>query len=187
MDGLERFVVQEIKDWSTHALEQTNPSFNDLPACPYAEKAWKEDRVAFSFLYEECSQALTTLLSTFDGSKDVVILVDFSFEEDAEAFHQALERVNWAISEGCYIQRDLWVMGFHPFDDPNELIDDNTFSPSVNEPYAMVFIQRLSELQEASNKIREAGYYEAYDQQYDITKMLRKRQEAYRRLKNGNG
>ena len=186
MDGLERSVVQEIKDWSTHALEQTNPSFNDLPACPYAEKAWKEDRVAFSFLYEESSQALTTLLSTFDGSKDVVILVDFSFEEDTEAFHQSLERVNWAISEGCYIQKDLWVMGFHPFEDPNELIDDNTFSPAVNEPYAMIFIQKLSELQEASDKLREAGYYEAYSQDYGISSMRRKRQKTHMRLENGN-
>ena len=186
MDGLERSVVQEIKDWSTHALEQTNPSFNDLPACPYAEKAWKEDRVAFSFLYEECSQALTTLLSTFDGSKDVVILVDFSFDEDARAFHQSLERVNWAISEGGYIQRDLWVMGFHPFDEPNEFIDDNTFSPSVNEPYSMVFIQKLSELQESSDKIREAGYYKAYLHDYAFSSMLRKRQETHRRLENGN-
>ena len=64
-----------------------------------------------------------------------------------------------AISEGGYVQKDVWVMGFHPYDDPNELIDDNTFSESVNEPYSMIFVQRLSKLQESSDKIKKLGYY----------------------------
>jgi len=185
--SLEESVRQEIKDWSKHALEEPNDMFKGLPACPYAQKAWEDNRVGFSFLYEKNSQTLTTLISRFDDSYDVVILIDFDFEEDAEEFHESLERINMAISEGVFIQKDVWVMGFHPYDDPNELIDDNTFSASVNEPYSMIFVQRLSKLQESSDKIKKLGYYKIYLEQYDVSQMLKKRQETYRRLQNGNG
>ena len=43
-------------------------------------------------------------------------------------------------------------MGFHPEDETNELIDDGTFEPHVEVTYAMVFVQRLSKLQEALNE-----------------------------------
>jgi hypothetical protein len=38
-------IVKEIKDWSKYVLEPRNPEFNDIPACPYARKAWKEKKV----------------------------------------------------------------------------------------------------------------------------------------------
>ena len=180
--SFESSVRQEIKDWSKHALEEPNDMFAGLPACPYAQKALDEDRVGFSFLYNKCSQTLTTLISQFDDTYDVVILIDFDFEEDTEKFHASLERTNEAISEGGYIQKDVWVLGFHPYDDPNDLIDGDSFSASVREPYAMTFVQRLTKLQKSSEKLKKLGYYKTYLEHYDVSGLLKKRQQTYRRL-----
>ena len=46
-------IVQEIKEWSKHTLEVSNPEFNDLPPCPYAKAAWQENKVDKVFKFEE--------------------------------------------------------------------------------------------------------------------------------------
>ena len=45
MYDLEQTITEEIRSWSKEALEKINPSFGNLPPCPYAENAWAEDRV----------------------------------------------------------------------------------------------------------------------------------------------
>ena len=160
--GLEQEICDEIKDWSRHALESPNEEYGGLPACAYAKKAWEEDKVGFSFKYSPSYQPLYTIISTFEGIYDVVILVDLIYEKSSKKFHEYLWDLNKAISEGFFIQKDMWVMGFHPDDEPNEDIDDGSFEPEVDTEYAMIFIQRLSKLQEASDKLRKTGYYEHY-------------------------
>ena len=44
-------IVQEIKEWSKHTLEVSNPEFNDLPPCPYAKAAWQENKVDIVFKF----------------------------------------------------------------------------------------------------------------------------------------
>ena len=74
---LERSVSHETLAWSKEVLEIPNEYFNGLPACPYAKKAWADNRVGITFKYTSHWQDLYTLISTWDDSKDVVILVDF--------------------------------------------------------------------------------------------------------------
>ena len=40
--GHEKDICTEILAWSEHTLQKPNPLFNNLPACPYAKKAWQE-------------------------------------------------------------------------------------------------------------------------------------------------
>ena len=160
--GLEQEICDEIKDWSRHALESPNEEYGGLPACAYAKKAWEEDKVGFSFKYSPSYQPLYTIISTFEDIYDVVILVDLIYEKSSKKFHEYLWDLNKAISEGFFIQKDMWVMGFHPDDEPDKDIDDGSFEPEVDTEYAMIFIQRLSKLQEASDKLRKSGYYEHY-------------------------
>ena len=160
--GLEQEICGEIRDWSQHALESPDKEYGGLPACTYAKKAWDEDKVGFSFKYSPSNQPLYTIISTFDDVHDVVILVDLSYESDPMTFHEYLWGLNKAISEGIFVQKDAWVMGCHPDDEPNEDIDDGRFEPEIETEYAMFFVQRLSKLQKASDKLRCSGYYEHY-------------------------
>ena len=77
-------------------------------------------------------------------------------------------------------------MSYHPDDEPNELVHtDETFEAAIDTDYAMVFIQRLSKLHEAAEKLKKTGYYKEYEQQFGLMDMLRVRETYYRRLKNG--
>ena len=49
MDRVHEGIKKEIRQWSKHALEIPNSEFNNLPACPYAKAAWKDDKVDVVF------------------------------------------------------------------------------------------------------------------------------------------
>ena len=41
-------VEHDIRTWSKDFLEVPNAKLNGLPPCPYARKAWADDKVVFS-------------------------------------------------------------------------------------------------------------------------------------------
>jgi hypothetical protein len=181
----ERDIVAEIRAWSSYALEKVSPFFNGLPPCPYAKKAWHENRVAIVFRYGG-NQCLFNILSEFSDALDLVLIVDQNTRQSSDDFHEFLENMNQAISNGVFGDRDLWLMGFHPDDDANDFLDDGEFIPHVNTPYSLTFVQRLSKVQEAADKLKKMGYYESYLAEYDAADLFEKRETLYRRLKNGN-
>ena len=126
--SLKNKIKKEIRRWSKEQLEPPNPDFNNIPACPYAKKAWQDKKVKFAFkteLYD--NEIIYKYLNDWDNDIDLVILVDTNFVEETEDFHDNLDFINENISDHCFKERDFWVMGFHPYDDANELIDDGTF------------------------------------------------------------
>ena len=182
----EQDICQEIMAWSEHTLQKPNPFYNNLPPCPYAQKARKENKVAILFKYGDNLQCLYSTISQWDDAFELVIIVDMDFNSDADYFHEYLDTLNDAISNGVFIDRDIWLMGFHPYDDPNDFIDDNSFMHTVEEEYAMIFVQRLSKVQEAADKLFKKGYYDNYLREYDAQEIFNKREQLYRRLENGN-
>ena len=91
---VEEAIKEEIRSWSKEALEQVNPSFANLPPCPYAENAWIEDKVGIGFKMSPSFQDLTTILSTWDDKNDLVILVDLHFIQNREKFYQHIDGLN---------------------------------------------------------------------------------------------
>ena len=164
----ERDICKEIMAWSDHTLQKPNPYYNGLPPCPYAQKAWEDEKVLILFKYNQDWQ---------------VLIVDMAFDQDSEKFHGYLEGMNEAISEGVFIDRDIWLMGFHPHDEANDFIDDSSFMHMVEDEYAMVFVQRLSKVQEAADKLAKKGYYDNYLEEYNAEEIFQKRADLYRRLK----
>ena len=180
--NLEQKICEEIKAWSKYALEVPNENYNNLPSCPYAKSAWKNDKVNFALKKDQSYNILYTLINKFNDSKDLIILIDTSFENN-EVFHSNLENLNALIHQGKFSQQDIWLMGFHPDDDVNELIDDGSFDEMVNQEYALIFIQRLSKLQESANKLKKLGYYDKYYNEYNVKDIYEQRENYYRRLK----
>jgi hypothetical protein len=50
----------------------------------------------------------------------------------------------------------------------------------------MIFVQRLSVLQKAADKLNKKGYYASYGDEYDAEDIYEIRNQLYRRLKNGD-
>jgi len=184
--GKEKQICEEILAWSAHTLQKPNPYYNGLPPCPYAQKAWEDEKVIILFKYEPGMQVLYSTLSQWEDAFDLAIIVDLNFKKDPDEFHDYLEQINQAVSDGFFIDRDMWVMGFHPHDDVNDFVDDQSFMQMVDDEYAMIFVQRLSKVQEAADKLAQKGYYDNYLEEYDASEIFAKRENLYRRLKNGD-
>lgn len=184
--GKEKQICEEILAWSAHTLQKPNPYYNGLPPCPYAQKAWEDEKVILLFKYEYGMQVLYSTLSQWEDAFDLAIIVDLNFKKDPDEFHDYLEQINQAVSDGFFIDRDMWVMGFHPHDDANDFVDDQSFMQMVDDEYAMIFVQRLSKVQEAADKLAQKGYYDNYLAEYNASEIFEQRANLYRRLKNGN-
>lgn len=182
----EQDICQEIMAWSEHTLQKPNFFYNNLPPCPYAQKAWQENKVIILFKYDNDFQTLYSTISQWDPNFELVIIVDMAFNEDPDDFHEYLDKLNLCISEGVFIDKDIWLMGFHPHDESNDFIDDSSFMHTVEEEYAMIFVQRLSQVQESADKLSKKGYYDKYLKEYNAQDIFEKRQTLYRRLKDGN-
>ena len=106
--------------------------------------------------------------------------------KDRERFYAYVDGLNEGIAQGIFIDKDLWLMSYHPDDEPNELVyPDEVFEGVIDTNYAMGFIQRLSKLHEAAEKLKNTDYYKEYEQQFGLMDMLRVRETYYRRLKDG--
>jgi hypothetical protein len=181
----DREIVEEIRAWSAEVLEKESPYFNGLPPCPYAKKAWQDNRVAIIFKYGG-NRGLFDVLTKFNDALDLVIIVDRNPRQTSEEFHDYNDALNDAISRGIFGDRDLWVMGFHPDDEANDFVQDVSFEAKTDDTYAMIFVQRLTKLHLAADKLHKRGYYAAYDGLYDSGGIYARREQLYRRLTDGD-
>ena len=137
------------------------------------------------FKHDKNFQVLYKTISEFDDNFEAAVIFDLKYEADPAVFHGYLDDLNTVISEGMFIDRDIWVMGFHPDDDASEFEADVEFEASTDDQYAMIFIQRLSALQKAADKLDKKGYYANYRGLYNAEDIYSRRAELLRRLENG--
>ena len=146
-------VVQELQRWSEQALTPPSAFFNDIPACPYAKQAWADSRVKVSF---GGPSEVEDLAGSWDGSRDVIIVVAQGWPNE--------EIEGWCESQNKILRdQDLTLMAFVPgggpkTGQPDE--DKEDWVPIVDDEYAMVFIQVLSDVNAASESLEASGYYD---------------------------
>ena len=112
--------------------------------------------------------------------------MDLANDTDPEAFHDYFYAINEFIAAGTFIDKDIWLMGFHPNDEVTEASEQTAIEALTDTEYSMIFVQRLSKLQEAGDKFDKKGYYDSYKGEYNAPNIYAKRDELYRRLKNGD-
>tara|TARA_X000001388_G_C2215925_1_gene117230 strand:- start:933 stop:1379 length:447 start_codon:yes stop_codon:yes gene_type:complete len=145
-----------------------------------------DNKVSILFKNEPSLQVLYTCISQFDDVFDLAIIVDLNPDENSDAFHEYLDQLNDVISQGMFIDKDIWVMGFHPNDEPSDFVEEVVFERDIDTAYSMIFVQRLSKLQKSADKLDKKGYYDSYDNEYQASDIYEKREKLYRRLKNGD-
>ena len=82
-------------------------------------------------------------------------------------------------------------MGFHPHNPANEEEQEFLVSPIGDTPtvesnllYSMMLIQKFSQLQEASDKLHKAGYYDKWPKGY-YQDVVVSRAKTYKRIFGG--
>lgn len=164
-------IVEEIKRWIADVLSVPSDHFNGMPPCPYAKQAWVNGKVKVDFGGQG---KIIRTIDDWPDECDIVIMVvpdDWKYS-DVE---------DWCDQENEHLAKDDFVViPFVPGSrvesgQPDEELED--WDPLVEEEYAMVFIQSLSELETASAHLMSKGYYKNCTEQF--MEYVNKRSERY--------
>ncbi len=173
-------VEADIRKWSHDFLEVPNDKLNGLPPCPYARKAWVDNQVKFSI--NTGLEGLTEEVKNFETHNyDIVV---WASEElpDIEYLDGICDGMNEALSIAGI---DMHLMVFHPDFDASDagldFLEEDGITSSQLE-YCMVFIQRLSILDDAALSLEKSGYYKHFPEDTYNALVLDRR-----RLRDGNG
>ena len=139
-------------------LSKSDPETNGTPLCPFAKQAWHKGQVDVQ-IDQDLWGLVCREIEKFDGTYKVVMCVQEEPEQDyfeLEASCHALNR--WLAHTGV----DIWLL-------------------SYLEGIAIVFIQTLSDLDDAADILQKLGYYENYPAD-DYQRLIKQRSELRRRL-----
>ena len=197
MVHVKKLIHEEIRLWSKHYLEVRNKHLNGLPACPFARKSWAQNKVDIQI--RNTDQGYTRDLHKhvkkldFD-KKELLIFCDTNFKQySLNKFQSIIDNFN-----GRYNKKDVYFMGFHPYNPPNKeeqefLLDptgDASDLPESKIEFSMMLIQKFSQLYEASDRLHRMGYYNEWPTDY-YHEVVSSRQQQFKKLfkgdKYGNG
>ena len=168
---LEDQIREDVRKWSFHYLEVPNVHLGGMPACPFAKKTWADNKVLVEVKrkFKQYKAELNSHLRELDLSvHELLIFCDPYFNYSLEQFQDIIDEYN-----SWFNKKDIFFMGFHPQNPANEeeqefLVTPNGEPPLVksNFEYSMMLAQKFSQLQEASDKLHKAGYYDKWPKGY---------------------
>ena len=191
MVHVKKLIHEEIRLWSKHYLEVRNKHLNGLPACPFARKSWAQNKVVIQI--RNTDQGYTRDLHRhvkkldFD-KKELLIFCDVNFKQySLNKFQGIVDNFN-----GRYNKKDIYFMGFHPYNPPNKEEQEFLLDPTGNMSdlpeskieFSMMLIQKFSQLYEASDRLHRMGYYDEWPTDY-YHEVVSSRQQQYKKLFKG--
>ena len=181
-------IKKEVRLWSEKFLEVPNIHLNNMPACPFAKKAWLENKVDIQ--YRDPDLGYTRNLHqhvkkiNFE-EKEILIFCDIFFKEySLNKYQKIIDNFN-----NQYNKKDIYFLGFHPKNPPTEedqefLLNptgDTSDLPNSTIDFSMMLIQKFSQLYKASDRLKRMGYYDKWPQEYYDDVVL-SRQNLYKKL-----
>jgi len=174
-------IEKDLRNWSRDVLEVPNEALGGLPACPFAKKAWKQRKVN---VVETTGLVYTTEkeAKVFHNHRyELVVVASYNYP-DISMFNMYVEYLN-----DKYTKNDLHIMGFHPDygaeDAELDFLYEHDWESSIDKEYAMLFIQSLSQVDDASLQLEKLGYYTVYPEEEYKALVLDRRA---RRQSNGD-
>jgi hypothetical protein len=182
-------IINDVRLWSKHYLEVPNLHLGGVPACPYAKKAWHDDKVwvVVKTKHSTYKKELNDCIKNLDFSKkDILIFCDPYYSYNPDELHLATEDYNdW------YNRKDIYFMSFHPSNPATEkeqefLVNPEGFIPNVDSAlkYSMMLVQKFSQLQQASDKLHKQGYYKSWPDEY-YRDVVVSREKKYKKINGG--
>tara|TARA_R100001509_G_C4777717_1_gene185259 strand:- start:150 stop:668 length:519 start_codon:yes stop_codon:yes gene_type:complete len=169
-------VEANIRKWSNDFLEVPNDKLNGLPPCPYAQKAWAENKVSFSI--NTGLEGLQYEVKNFDQHNYDIVIWASEQLPDIEYLDGWCDGMNEALS---IAKMDMHLMVFHPdYDAVDAGLDFLIQEEQEDLEYCMVFVQRLSLLDDAAISLEKSGYYKHFPKNVFDSLVLERR-----KLRNG--
>tara|TARA_Y100001937_G_C7040128_1_gene294223 strand:+ start:123 stop:578 length:456 start_codon:yes stop_codon:yes gene_type:complete len=142
-------------------LNVVDPDSGFAP-CPYAKRAYIDNKLKIVECHDrqDLWNKVSLECKNFDPQYSVVICI----EEEPSQTYEEVESACVAMNEWFALNKmDVWLLAFQT-------------------DFTMIFVQKLSELDDASQKLEKMGYYENYDRDDYVNLILNRR---YRRHYNG--
>jgi len=191
-------IAQEIREWSANWLELASDTFNGVPPCPFAKRAWQSQRVMIHVSSD--IQAVNELKAFHPPTEDLVHIVAWT-----DWNNMSVTDFDAWINEHNKNHFGVWIAGIHPehptldinYHLPAESTGGSPVSPeehktqdklaaipegeeliTMGDDYAVIIVQEYKHLVEMSQLLAKAtDYYKAYH--YDDLVELKKRQDEY--------
>ena len=191
MRNVKKLIHEEIRLWSKHYLEVPNKHLNGLPACPFARKSWAQNKVDIQIRNKDqgYTRDLHKHVKRLDfDKKELLIFCDVNYKQySLNKFQSIIDNFN-----GRYNKKDIYFMGFHPYNPPNKeeqefLLDptgDVSDLPESKIQFSMMLIQKFSQLYEASDRLHRMGYYNEWPTDY-YHEVVSSRQQQFEKLFKG--
>ena len=131
-----------LEDWILDELCKPDEFVNDNALCPFARNAWLSEKVKTREEVGDIWDAVYEEITTFDDTYQVVVCGNYGDKytyDDLEAGCFALN--GWLTATGV----DIWLLSFK------------------DKGLNMIFVQRLTDLDNASAKLERLNYYVNYD------------------------
>lgn len=177
-------IEDDLRDWSKHVLEVPSPHLKGLPPCPYAKKAWLDNKVeVIETSNDLVIEAVRNAYKVVDDTLELVVIASYALPE-ADSLQKSIEALNILGAK-----QDIYFMCFHPDygaeDADLDFLYDTTWQSSIDQDYCMVFVQRLSNVDDKSRVLENQGYYEAFpEDEYNL--LVLQRRQLRERYHNGN-
>lgn len=172
-------IESDLRDWSSKVLEVPNPALAGLPACPYAKQAWKDNKVKVLEVSDVLKGSVKAAKAFNRNAYELVVVASYNIP-DVDNFSLYIECLNDRYKE-------LHFMGFHPEYGAEEagldFLYEHEWDSNIEEEYCMLFVQSLSQVDDASLKLEKLGYYKVYPKEEYETLVLDRRN---RRKQNGD-
>lgn len=166
-------IEQDIRDWSKYVLEIPNEHLNGLPACPYAKKAWMDNKVCVMEVEDIIVHAIKHRKKVLEDF-DLLITASYNIP-DSTQLNKTIDALNVLCAN-----ENIYFMCFHPDygaeDAELDFLYDTDWESSIEEEYAMVFVQRLTDVDDKSRHLEKLGYYQAFGKD-DYKSLVLKRRE----------
>ena len=184
-------IIEDVRLWSKNFLEVSNIHLGGVPACPFAKKAWSDNKVWIAVKTKNSTykKELNDCLKNLDFTKkEILIFCDPYYSYTSDDLHQATEDYNhW------YNKKDIYFMSFHPQNpatveeqeflvSPTQELDVSTSYPE--HKYSMMLVQKFSQLQQASDKLKKQGYYDQWPKGY-YRDVVVSREDKYKKINGG--
>jgi hypothetical protein len=148
-------ILTKLSKWMTNFVEVSNPKLGNWAPCPYARQARVNNNIAIKFAdVVEFDDSINESIEIL-GHKEVVVICFDHLTIDPTSLQDYVKKTNEILMPMNYV-----ILEDHP-----EIVEYvNGVCMNFGECGLMI-LSRLDMLNNASDKIREKGYYEHWSQE----------------------
>jgi hypothetical protein len=143
-----------LSDWIDNVLSKPESILNNLPSCPYARAALKENKVKFQ-RSKNYIKDIDHLFDSWNTEIDVVVLV---LDDDVDPTK--------LVEDVKTINEKYVPLGFGCLEDHVSILETLDTLIFNNGKYNLILCQPLDKLNKAAEALKSKGYYKNWSEEF---------------------